>query len=628
MPVSRNFTIFLRNKLKKKDTIMKRITLLGLLLGYMLLAPMDITAQTKHTANTVTDSAPDDNVFYHTIERGQTIYSIAVMYDVSVEEILKLNALIDDTIKVGATLKIPQKKKFAKPAATADTEYSFHTIEAGETLFGVAKKYNVTGQQIIDANPGLSQETFSTGRTIRIPANIKEKKTAEVVDKKKGKEIYYTVPEKETLYSICKKFKTTEAELLSLNPELSGGLRKDMTLRIPLRVNLNELPTEASETPKEVNEMLSAKPDIKPVVSAKIAILLPYDSENPKSSEAMKRFIEFYEGMLLAVDSLRRQGYSSEFFIEDIGEQTDKLKELLQNREEIFKDVNLIIGGISNEQIKVIADFALKNKVKYVIPFTQKNDEVLNNACIFQINTPKEYLYANAAYAGAGLFSGYNIIFLDTKDDDPQTEFINEFKKELKEKNIPFRDAAFNANSFKSDITALLSTTAPNMIMPVSSSLDALVKIKTVLRNINESKPEYNITLFGYPVWQTLSYTKECLDDFHALNTHIYSLFYADNMNPDVKMFYNNFKYWYSKVPNPLYFPKYALLGFDTGMFFLQAIEKYGADFENDIAAMNYKSLQTGFHFERVNNWGGFINTNIYIIHYDKDFNITRTDFK
>jgi LysM repeat protein len=600
---------------------MKRIALLVLLSGYLFLIPRDsVIAQTGQTA---TNDAQSDPIFYHTIERGQTIYSIAAMYDVSVEKILKLNAMTDDAIKVGATLKIPQKMKPEKPAVATDTDYLFHTIEAKETLYGVAKKYNVSGQQIIDANQGLSQETFSIGKTIRIPARIQEKKTTEIVDKKKGKEVYYTVPEKETMYGISRKFKVTEEELLKLNPELSGGLRKGMTIRIPLRINIKNLPTEASETPKEVNDMLTVEPVIKPVNTARIALLLPYDAENPDATgDAMSRFTEYYEGMLLAVDSLRKQGYSSEIFVYDIGGQTAKLKKLLTDKADILKDVNLIIGGIY-DQIKVIADYAQKNKIKYIIPFTQKNDEVLHNAYIFQVNTPKEYLYANAAYAGANLFAQYNIIFLDTKD--LNDEFIKEFKKELKNRDIPFQDAVYNANKFKSEITGLFSKTKPNMIMPTSGSLDALMKIKTVLRSISESEPEYNITLFGYPAWQT--YTKECLEDFHALNTYIYSHFYADNMNPGVKIFYNDYKNWFSKIPVSTMYPKYSMSGFDTGMFFLQAIKKYGADFENYIASMNYKSIQTGFHFERVNNWGGFINTNIYMVHFDRDYNITRTDF-
>ena len=137
--------------------------------------------------------------------------------------------------------------------------------------------------------------------------------------------------------------------------------------------------------------------------------------------------------------------------------------------------------------------------------------------------------------------------------------------------------------------------------------------------------PEYVITLFGYPIWQT--YSAYCLEDFHALDTYIYSRFYSDNLSPAVKLFYNKYKYWYSKIPMPT-FPKYSMLGFDTGMFFFRSIQDYGPNFESKLPDINYKSIQTGFNFERVNNWGGFINTNIYIVHYSKDLKIIRSDFR
>jgi hypothetical protein len=66
------------------------------------------------------------------------------------------------------------------------------------------------------------------------------------------------------------------------------------------------------------------------------------------------------------------------------------------------------------------------------------------------------------------------------------------------------------------------------------------------------------------------------------------------------------------------------MLGFDTGMYFFKAMCFYGSNFENNLKRTDYQSIQTGFHFERVNNWGGFINTNLFIVHYNKDFTITR----
>ena len=131
----------------------------------------------------------------------------------------------------------------------------------------------------------------------------------------------------------------------------------------------------------------------------------------------------------------------------------------------------------------------------------------------------------------------------------------------------------------------------------------------------------FPISMFGYPEWQT--YVRDALEDFYVLDTYIYSNFYADNLSERIHHFYNLYKTWYSKTLINT-FPKYGILGFDTGMFFFQAIEKYGTNFEKNLDKIAYESLQTGFDFHRVNNWGGFINTNIFIVHYKKDFTVTR----
>ena len=91
--------------------------------------------------------------------------------------------------------------------------------------------------------------------------------------------------------------------------------------------------------------------------------------------------------------------------------------------------------------------------------------------------------------------------------------------------------------------------------------------------------------------------------------------------------FYTRYKNWFSKSLINI-FPKYGILGFDTGMFFLGAIRQYGPHFDNKLEQIQYKGIQTEFDFHRVNNWGGFINTNIFIVHYQADFNVTRSDVR
>ena len=130
--------------------IMKRCLILFLFLGFYL--------NNVNSQNTFYSGA--DNFFIHTVERGQTVYSISKMYDVSIESIYRLNPGSEQTIQSGSELKIPQNKQ---------DKVIFHTIEPQETLYSVSKKYNIKGEDIIALNPGLSIQTFIIGRTIRIP---------------------------------------------------------------------------------------------------------------------------------------------------------------------------------------------------------------------------------------------------------------------------------------------------------------------------------------------------------------------------------------------------------------------------------------------------------------------------
>ena len=99
----------------------------------------------------------NQSYFLHTIEKGQSLYSIASMYGVSQTDIVKLNPGSDEKIYVGRALRIP--KAIANPQ-----KETFHTIEAGETLYRLTVRYNISAKAICDANPGLSAEISVSGR--------------------------------------------------------------------------------------------------------------------------------------------------------------------------------------------------------------------------------------------------------------------------------------------------------------------------------------------------------------------------------------------------------------------------------------------------------------------------------
>lgn len=603
--------------------------LIQFLCSFLLLCSLQSALGQQNRNQLIYSNEQADHIFYHTIERGQTVYAIATMYGVSTEEIYRLNPDSKTVIKAGEMLRIPQPNKQSQVTQSVKREeYLYHTIEPQETLYGVSTRYKVPATDIVAANPGLSTATFTIGKIIRIPA-IKTEDVATqtpvemvLVDKI----IEHTIQPRETMHGLTRRYGVTSEQLISLNPRLKKeGLKVGMVLRVPTKEKVplgGDDPVALNEN--EVNALLNDVKEMAFVDHVQVVLLLPFMSNEATVSSEAARCIEYYEGLLLAVDKLKKEGCPVILSVYDTGKGTERIKELL--KEKNMQSAHLIIGAVQNEQIKLVADFANKHNIKYVIPFTSKNDDVLTNSNVFQVNTPHSYLYSIAAQAACDLFLNDNVVLVKTPTSEEKTDYIQALKTEMQQRNIAYREMTYMQDSFTYDLEAVLDSTRRNVVIPTSSSLEALNSIKTPLRQHaeyqQENKTLYNITLFGYPEWQT--YLRDCLEDLYALNAYIYTNFYADNLSVEVKNFYDLYKQWYSKNLINI-FPKYGILGYDTGLFFIGAIRQCGIHFEDHLDKVRHKSIQTGFNFERVNNWSGFINTNIFIVQYNNNNTVTKS---
>ena len=109
--------------------------------------------------------------------------------------------------------------------------------------------------------------------------------------------------------------------------------------------------------------------------------------------------------------------------------------------------------------------------------------------------------------------------------------------------------------------------------------------------------------------------------------TYFYSSFYTNNLFPEAIRFSSAYRKWYSKDMSNT-FPKYGMLGFDTGYFFLKGLSQYGSNLEDKLNKVTVTPIQTGFKFERVNNWGGFINRKVFFVHFTKNYELIKLDFE
>lgn len=570
----------------------------------------------------------------HTIEKGQSLYSIASMYGVSQADIVKLNPGSDEKIYIGHTLRIPR-------SVTNSQKETYHTIEAGETLYRLTVKYNVSAKAICDANPGLSAENFRIGQVIRIPmpgestvaennqavTQLGETKNSEVIPaavQSRCREMH-RVKRKETVYSISREYGITEAELIDANPELKGKskIKKGAYLCIPYPsvTQQQKAGNVHSQTVPTDSELFNEnKKKAERISTIKAAVILPFLPDAASRSESA-RMVEYYEGFLMAVDSLKRGGTSIDLYTYNSGANVGALNEILSRSE--MKDMDIVFGPLQQQQIKPLADFAKKNDIRLVIPFTSKDNAVFRNSAIYQINTPQSYLYSEVYDHFVRQFPNANVIFIEassqTKD---KAEFIKGMKDELRNRSIPMATVAEDASV--ESLKGMLKADRENIFIPTSGSNLVLVKCLPQMTLLVRENPEFSIHLFGYPEWQT--YTKDHLESFFDLDTYFYSSFYTNDLFPAAKSFTRNYRRWYGKDMDERY-PKYGMLGFDTGYFFLKGLSRYGSELENNIQRLDFTPIQTGFKFQRVNNWGGFVNKKVFFVRFTKNYELVKLDF-
>lgn len=174
-----------------------------------------------------------------------------------------------------------------------------------------------------------------------------------------------------------------------------------------------------------------SKKEARKISTIKAAVMLPFMTDGKGNRDEQTRMVEYYEGFLMAVDSLKEKGVSIDLYSYDTHNNTSSIKNILDRSE--LKSMDIIFGPAYPDQVKPVAEFAKKNNIRLVVPFTSKGNEVFSNPAIYQINTPQSYLYSEVYEHFTRKFTTANVIFLDAEDGDKdKVDFIKGLKEELK----------------------------------------------------------------------------------------------------------------------------------------------------------------------------------------------------
>lgn len=168
--------------------------------------------------------------FFHIVQQGETLFSIAKRYNVQIEGIKELNKLITDAIKPGDKLIINPNQ----PVQNVNEESvipGYHTVIQGETLYSIAKLYHTTVELLRTVND-LANDTIRIGdELIVLPRHGEKPGEQKVTDDVEGP-VYYEVRQGETLFSISRKFSTDVDTLRKLNNLIDNTVLTGQMLRV------------------------------------------------------------------------------------------------------------------------------------------------------------------------------------------------------------------------------------------------------------------------------------------------------------------------------------------------------------------------------------------------------------
>ncbi len=516
-------------------------------------------------------------------------------------------------------------KKSTRIEKIEGTKYYMHTVEAGQTVYSIAKAYDLNPKDVIFENPEVV-DGVSLNQILKIP--VKEtKKTTTAAPLKPATLlaptfVTHTVEKQQTLYAISKLYAVSVEEITTLNPELAEGLKVGQVIKIP-QTKATATPVQSNQKSENDSSKKAEKTDEKMDLDKPytIALLLPFNTndidtlkfqKNIKTAIPAKSYaaIEFYEGFMTAVDSLVQTGVSLKINVYDAPNDSMQIMRLLEKPE--MRKMDLIVGPFHNQPASLTANFAKKNHIPNLIPFAQQNKLLLGN----------KYAIKVAASSGTQIEAVADFISTHYKN---QTILVlhNALVKErssvqiFKEKvNASLGKDTVNEVIFKTagvkGLQAKLSPTKENVIFIPSNDQAFVTSLINSLRTLRK---DYKISLMGMESW--ISFDNLDITTIQNLQLHLpasSSINYSDVASIEMMKKYRS---KYKTDPT-----KYAFQGYDCGIYFLSSIKKFGKDFYESLPANRAKGLQTNFHFSETAVESGYENKSVFILQY-KDFTLT-----
>ncbi|MCH2490968.1 MAG: LysM peptidoglycan-binding domain-containing protein [Flavobacteriales bacterium] len=604
----------------------------------------------------------------HTVQKGETVFSIAKRYGVTKEVIYKLNPDAKSGVQTNAVLILPNKTMV--DLDNSEIRFKQHRVKRRETLFSISQLYNVSQDDIKKYNKELYSRQLKKGEKIMIPQRIANTGSASTGGSTTSEtetettENTHTVEAKETKYGIARKYGITIAELEALNPKMGESLQIGTVLRVPetsvtdtamiederfafyevqpkegfyrleVKLGLSEeeivrlnpyakdglkdgmilkIPKESAEiVASGTAEIVDLTNRITNRSKKKIALMLPFQLKETVSDsiDANSEVIKKNSGMRVALDFYSGVLMATEF-AKDKGISVEL--DVYDTEGSVSKTANIISQNNFKEIDAVIGPLLSKNVEKAASELRSSDTPVfspLSNKNIklysnlFQTLPTDEMLQATMLDYLKQNESSKNYILVSDETRNAQRQAILSEMPDTK--TVSLRKGAF---LYVGDIDSKIDKTRENWIILESTNP---VLVSNVVGLLNGLPANYKVRL--------LTLDKNDAYDYHDVsNVHLANLnFTFPSVNKsydfnDKNAFLVSYKNEYGVLPN-----RYAVRGFDVAYDVLLRLAS-----ADDV----YKATDSDYETEYIENkfryskklFSGYQNQAVYLIKFNKD---------
>jgi LysM repeat protein/ABC-type branched-subunit amino acid transport system substrate-binding protein len=571
------------------------------------------------------------------VKPDETLFAISRQFGLSVDEILAYNPGAQN-LRIGMILKLPDKKITSPPGkdSNANSGFDFYTTGKGETLNSLAKKFQVTEAELKGLNPEL-KPGIKAGTRIRIPVKrVSKPQNSQVPDKeiKLSSEEMAQPPRKVDSEPIANVLQT-QADKDSGN---SAG-QKVETIKVPegcrptnRRGNFADvyhigllLPFSLEANVSLSSTIQTSDTTITEAVNETVNVQDTLEIQPSPEKQVVnffgrtENYLHFYEGVLLAIDSMRNRGMNVKLHVYDTGQDRKFIEDLVATGD--LLNLDLIIGPIFPELQTPVADFAFKNRIPMVSPLSPDGKLTASNPYYFQVFPSQDFLIQKTAQYVADRYNNSNFIFLQTGvPNEAMNQLADVFREKLsasrasqKVLSNSFRFYDFNSSG-AGGIPGILSKTKENVFF--IPSIDE-GEVSVAISNINFNAADYDITVIGNSRFKQFESINQ--EYFHNTQLKFFYPYWTDFNSPATVDFYSKFRYYFSTEPS-----QYSMQGYDVAFFFLSAFWNYGKIFYDCLPYMNVALTQGNYQFEKVSKFGGYMNHGVSLISYNKDFTVVK----